>query len=372
MKAKTRAVVIAAAAIATTALYGNIRFSLSRYEPLCEQLPGVSCYGKAPVVAGFEDKSVSYLSNGKEAVLSLTYGEGWKHKEMVVRAAYKEGERLPFSIATSTGLRAHGRAYEAPAQVVAGVLDRPVIKGECGWRGAYLGILEIFHTPAPLKFEDASAGLSPLPATHRNPSKAYAEAKGIFDTLRILSQKTQGYDRWRVCKQGRMLADELEKRHGPRDYYDVAEASTLINEIAACKVPEAPKPFWRGWDALFGLGLLGIFALTVRGCFKRERRQAVPLESAPQGKAEDGDMEKEKFELLRREYIDAMQDLADRIRKAKSFAEVKNLEDEFIDLTEKIDAEEKTLVEALRFSMGRVIDIIQMRREDLGGKIRWD
>jgi hypothetical protein len=37
---------------------------------------------------------------------------------------------------------------------------------------------------------------------------------------------------------------------------------------------------------------------------------------------EDGTMEKEKFELLRREYTDAMQDIADQLRKAKSFAEL--------------------------------------------------
>lgn len=85
------------------------------------------------------------------------------------------------------------------------------------------------------------------------------------------------------------------------------------------------------------------------------------------GWMEDETMKTEGFERLRKLYAAAIQNLADRVLKAKSFAEVRELRDEFMELRVRIRKEDENLREALGFNIGRLIQIIDVKFEELGG-----
>jgi hypothetical protein len=373
MKTRTKIALTAAAVIASTALYGNIRFNFSRYEPQCEQLPGVTIYGKPPQISEIQMGDWARSVGPMGVNLRLLYGGKWAD----ITATYDGDVKQLRLIGTSYD----GNGYSdytphAPLQVVTGILKRPVVKGCWRYDAAYLGLREIFETPKFIAVNVANAHLPSLPPRHYRPKWGGRdnEPRQLYDTLRVLSQKLHGYAQWRAKMAGERLASELNSKK-PGTYLKIynEEARALISEIESMRPPPAGKPFWRGWDILFGAGIASMLGLFVSGLFKRNKPAEDFIEiqgwaePTPQKNGDEMDDKEKKRRELEALYHKTMKGLYERIESATTREECRSIRTDFWALSDKLIAEDPELYKSFRKENTRFHAAVDWKTEVLGG-----
>jgi hypothetical protein len=372
MKTRTRIVLATAAVIASSALYGNLRFNFSRYEPQYEHLPGVTLYGKTPQASELQVGTAASYAGPMGVTLRLHYNGRWTD----IQGIYGFDLKQPHLINTNV----NGKNYAdckpyAPVQVVAGILNRPVVKGSWGYEAAYLGLREIFETPKPVIIDISDAHLPPLPPRHYRPNWGGRdkEPRRLYDSLAVLSRKLQGYAQWDVAMTGRRIATELDsKKPGASLKYYNKEARELISEAKSMRRQTAGKPFWRGWDVLFGAGIVGMMGLFISGLFKRNKtaqNDAELLFRQPTNQKTGDKMNEneKKREELKKLYEKTLDSLYERVEKATSLEECSQIAEEFDRLSDKIHAEDPSLFKSLNEADLRFSDCLDGKIELLGG-----
>jgi len=352
MRARTKIALVAAAAIASSALYGNLRFNFSRYEPQYEQLPHLSIYGKSPQESDIRRGYSSFDPGLPQITLRLRYEKKWK----IVRAVYPVDEKRLNSIFIGND----ETRLKPPLQLVVGPLNALVMKGSWGCEAAYLGLKEIFETPKPMVIDIPNEHLMPLPPGHGKLSRKAArfdkEIRELYDSLATLSQKIQGYDQWKVHMAGKLLARELEK---PSDLLglELEEIQQSLKEMGNRQPPEVAKPFWKGWDYMFGAAIVGMLGLCALSLFKKYKLAA----------GEKMDEKEKKREELKKEFENKLDELYPRVDKAETIEKCQEIGREYEALYDKLEREDPELFDMLRMERVRFEDLLDGKIESLGG-----
>ena len=374
MKARTKIALATAAVIASSALYGNLRFNSSRYEPQCEHLPGITLYGTAPKASELQVGTAASYAGPMGVTLRLHYNGRWTDIQGIYGFDLKQLHLINTNV--------NGKNYAdckpyAPVQVVVGILNRPVVKGSWGYEAAYLGLREIFETPKPVIIDISDAHLPPLPPRHYRPNWGGRdkEPRRLYDSLAVLSRKLQGYAQWDVAMTGRRIATELDsKKPGASLKYYNKEARELISEAKSMRRQTAEKPFWRGWDVLFGAGIVGMMGLFISGLFKRNKtaqNDAELLFRQPniQESGDEMDEKEKKREELKKLYEKTMDELYERVEKATTLDECRSISDDFRALRHKLMAEDPELYKSLREEDLSFYEVLDGKVEELGGPL---
>jgi hypothetical protein len=278
--------------------YGTIRFHAARYSPQCDHLPGVCLYGEAN-----PDSATVRVQRGEGGSVIRTLDVCFDGHCSSVTATYENSEaRVPKTL----GLGQLDRQICTPLSPVQLVVSprKTLVARRC-WGGInfprdfdhlegqlgdflnprdpersmapYMGLREIFRSPRALDLTCPEAQQPQSPQVCRDHLHSQALgggplvqaeelACGMESRLAELSQSEPGFDRCRLQQERRELIAAIEQS-GPIVNESRLRERTDIANIAVADIHNAGQqdasPFWRGWDALFGLAFAGgcIYAL---------------------------------------------------------------------------------------------------------------
>lgn len=307
MKA-TKIALAAAAVIAGSTLYGNHRFEVSRYEPQCDHLPGVCVYGteKPNLVSSYVDESDMPVRRLE------THGS-------TVSVTYRDHNSFPKLVSTRPSYDFTSSRVSCEVHGPVQILSNGLVKGCNGdWQDSrfYLaslyGLREIFATPKPSSQEckpwksdetpyfcskEGAYITAPQKKVRRHATKPAInpsdQARGEFcETIYQLRKLSQSIGGDSGCLIGivRAMAVEGPYLSDKSDswFHDTAVRSkALVSYISSpVKTPTAPDPFWKGWDYVFGAGIISVLGLAISSLFKK-KKLAVEKQSTPQKTEKD-------------------------------------------------------------------------------------
>ncbi|MBI5046961.1 hypothetical protein HZC07_04505 [Candidatus Micrarchaeota archaeon] len=365
MGIKNRFLVASLVFATSSYFYGNYRFNTSRYEPQCETLPGLCFYGS--VQSTTSEFKREQLSDKFIWHVKLCFGSNCQD----LNFSYNKKDMVPTQI---YGIASETCNAPDSKQIVFRSSGSWLAKGclqDRSFGKAYEGIREVFLPSAIL------TPVCPTPADSIWCNSSSAEYCQLLYRLRELKRSNKrdacaimsviegaavdDFDDFISPDRVKSKIEDLRK--GVAHFQTISRSESKINSSQT-----------HPWDVIYfasvWMGLMLIAVGTVITALKNIF--SVPHSVSGAIKNGGGKMEEKlTFEEQREKYELKIEDIVDRLMKAKNLDETFKLQDEFSKLSDEIEASGKKMETSLQKSLEFYHDRLNKKQYEFGMPIRY-